>query len=105
LSAGQFRFVGPFRNRRGIRQIELVLPDRGKSAPQLAVWVESGFDCGNHDAVRKPGVERPVRRLQVEFQAALVAPVLQLKRCRTGWRFISGNPPVSENRSTSTTGL
>ena len=32
---------------------------------------------GDHDAVGQSAVERPIRRLEMEFEAALVAPALQ----------------------------
>ena len=77
LLAGKSGIVGHFGQRRGIGQIELVFPHGRKGPPQEWIGIVAGLDRRDHDAVGQPRVERPVRRLQMEFQAALVAPALQ----------------------------
>src|SRR5690242_14012385 len=76
LLAGKSGFVGQFDQCRGIGEIELIFPHSGKSAPHEWLGIETGFDGRDHDAVGQPRVQRPVRRLKMEFQSALVAPAL-----------------------------
>jgi hypothetical protein len=55
------------------------------------VGIVAGLD---HDAIGQACIEWPVRRPQMKFQSALVAPALH-----------QGKPLVSESKSTSTTEL
>ena len=84
LLAGQTRFVGKFRNRRGIGQVELISPRRRQ---RRGADSASGSRPASIAAITTPSasarIERPVRRLQVKLQAALVAPALQFDHAVT----------------------
>ena len=80
LLAGKSGLVGDFGDGGGIGQIELVLPHGRKGAPQERIGIHAGFDRRHHDAVDQARIEWRVLRLQMEVQAALVAPTLQFKQ-------------------------
>jgi hypothetical protein len=61
LLARQPRFIGEFRDRRGIGEIELIFLNGGKGAAQIALGILAGLDRRDHDAIghRSPKTDRP----------------------------------------------
>jgi hypothetical protein len=57
--------------------IELVLPHRREGPPHVFIGIEPGLHGGDDDTIGEARIDRPVLRLQMEFEPALVAPALQ----------------------------
>src|SRR6266496_1769333 len=60
-------------------EILFALPYGGKASAQEAIGVMAAGDGGDHESIRKVPVERPKFRMQMEGQAALLPPALQLE--------------------------
>src|SRR3974390_1376368 len=77
LLARKGGIVGQLDQRPRVREVDLVFPYCSKGAAQERIGVAASLDGRDHETIGQPRVEGPVCRLQVEIQAALVAPALQ----------------------------